>query len=112
MNKHTLETDVEQHPAWKGSINPLEIAHFLSTQPSFTYIISQTKPQSYLLSYIRNHDRKAIHIHFRKVYNYNFEFCGFRNGSNIVFSSLEALIRYKLKGKGSRLEMTSLRICA
>jgi len=103
---------IQQHLAWKGKIEQAEIISFLAGQSAFTYVLTQVEHTAYLLSYIRGSDRKIIHVHFREVYDANLRFCGYRNGSNIIFSSVDALIQYKLKGRGSIPESVSLRLSA
>ena len=91
---------IEEHPAWNAEMNLQAIANFLADQTSFTYVLSQDQLNSYVLSYLRGSDRKVIHIHFGVIFDLKFNRYAYRNHTHINFSSVEALIRYKMKGRG------------
>lgn len=104
---------IEKHPAWKDKMNQQAITDLLADQCSFTYILSQDiVPNEYFLSYIRAYDRKSIHIHFKVIFDQKLQQYRYRNLNNITFSSLNALIRYKLKGRGVLPKDALLRISA
>ena len=111
MKKLNQMTEIEGHPAWKGKLSDEEISFLLADQQPFTYILSETADSWYLISYVApNHRIKQIP--FRTVVDQNGRKQGYRNGSNSIFSSLDNLIRYKLKGKGSALKPFSLKLSA
>ncbi len=103
---------IEKHSAWKGKVNQEAVADFLADQCSFTYVLSQDIPNEYFLSYIRGYDRKVIHIHFKVIFDRKLEQYRYRNHNSITFSSLNALIRYKIKGRGVLPKDALLRISA
>lgn len=103
---------IEKHPAWKGNMSQQAIADFLAEQCSFTYILSPYRPNEYLLSYTRGRDHKMIHVHFKVIFDHKSGRYGYRNGTDIIFSSVNALIRYKTKGKGMLPKDALLRISA
>jgi len=108
------EGEVERHPAWQGEISLAQISLLLSHERPYTYALSGKGPNKYWLSYARSRNRGVVHIHFAKIC---IEKRGFfrgvyRNGATITFYTPEALIRYKLKGKGVPLSRLSLQMSA
>jgi hypothetical protein len=113
MKKKKLEqmTEIEGHPSWDGKLSDEEISFLLADQQPFTYILSETANSGYLLSYVTaNHRIKQIS--FRAVVDQNCRKQGYRNGTNAIFSSIDNLLRFKLKGKGSALKPFSLKLSA
>jgi hypothetical protein len=95
-----MEIKIETHCAWHGAMTHQGVEHLLAEQPAFTYVLTEAGPADYFLSYIRGSDRKVIHIHFNEVYDAKGRFCGYKNYAGGIFSSVDTLIRYKLKGRG------------
>ena len=111
MKKLKQMTEIEGHPAWKGKLSDAGISFLLADQQPFTYILSETADSWYLLSYVAaNHGIKQIP--FRAVVDQNGRKQGYRNCADIIFSSIDNLVRYKLKGKGSALKLFSLKLSA
>lgn len=111
--KSFLESNaIEQHPAWNVERDLNVIAYFLAGQNSFTYVLSQDQLNSYVLSYLRGSDRKVIHVHFGVIFDLKFKRYAYRNHTLRNFSSVEALIRYKIKGKGVIPKAAILRLSA
>ncbi|HEX4839793.1 MAG TPA: hypothetical protein VFU89_05070 [Rhabdochlamydiaceae bacterium] len=104
-------TEIEGHPAWEGKLSDKEIAFLLAGQQPFTYILSETANSGYLLSYVTA--KQGIkQIPFRAVFDQNRRKQGYRNGNNTIFSSVDTLLRYKLKGRGLALKPDSLQLSA
>jgi hypothetical protein len=113
MKKKKLQqiTEIKGHPAWKGKLSDEEISFLLADQQPYTYILSETADSWYLISYVTaNYGIKQIP--FRAVFDQNGRKQGYRNYTNTIFSSIDNLIRYKLKGKGSALKLFSLKLSA
>jgi hypothetical protein len=111
MKKLNQMTEIEGHPAWKGKLSDQEISFLLADQQPFTYILSETADSWYLISYVTaNHGIKQIP--FRAVVDQNGRKQRYRNGGDTIFSSIDNLVRYKLKGKGSVLKPSSLKLSA
>jgi hypothetical protein len=113
-NISQMSGEVEMHPAWQGKITLSEIAQLLSNQQPFTYVLSGSGPEDYYLSYANRQGTEIKHIHFGKVYikKKNHMIQGYRNMTDLNFYTVEALIRYKTKGKGLPLEPSSLKLSA
>lgn len=99
---------VERHPAWHGALDLKEILLLLENQPPFTYILSGKGPQNYHLSYITK-NKKIKHAHFSKIFTKKSRlkkpvYC---NGIDINFSSVDNLIRYKMKRQGSSIKRST-----
>lgn len=102
-------TEIEGHPVWEGKLSDAEISFLLADQQPFTYILSETANSWYLLSYVTA--KQGIkQIPFRAVDDHHKQ--GYRNCTNTIFSSVDNLVRYKLKGKGSALKPASLQLSA
>ena len=113
MKKKNLKktTEIEEHPAWKGKLSDQEISFLLADEQPFTYILSETADAWYLISYVTaKHGIKQLP--FRAIFDQNGRKQGYRNFTNTIFSSIDNLIRYKLKGKGSALKPSSLKLSA
>lgn len=107
--------EIERHLAWQGMRSLREIEIVLANEIPFTYVLSQSPSGNvYYLSYTKGGYKKMIHISFRRVttYRHNTIKNGFRNGSNIIFSTVDNLVRYKMKGKGIPFAPLSLNLSA
>lgn len=104
--------EIEQHPAWQGKLSLEGISILLGSEQPFTYTLSEFTNGKYFLSYITSHGIKHIFFRAITVIRNSHPKQGYRNGTNIIFSSLEALIRYKLKGKGLPLCILDLKLSA
>jgi len=113
-NALKISCEVEMHCAWQGKISFGEIALLLAHQRPFTYVLSGSGPQDYYLSYANSQSKEIKHIHFGKVCirKNNCLVQGYRNMTDLNFFTVEALIRYKIKGKGLPLDSPSLRLSA
>ncbi len=101
LHASSLVEEVGQHPAWRGDLSPKEVERLLSQQEPFTFVLSGSGDPFYLLSYIKSDACSIVHVLFKKVViEMPQQKRGYCNGSNLIFSSLEAFIRFKIKGRG------------
>ena len=105
---------IEQHPAWAGALSVKEIHSLLAEEKLMTYTLTKSpEGDTYYLSYF-NHDQMMRHLPFKKVIvtNHKGVKAGYQNGTNQVFSSVDHLIRFKMKGKGTPLHPVNIRLTA
>lgn len=105
---------IEQHPAWAGALSIKGVRLLLAEEKLMTYILTQSpEGDTYYLSYF-NHDQIMRHLPFKKVIVSNCKGikAGYQNGTNQIFSSVDDLIRFKMKGRGIPLHGVNMRLTA